>query len=328
MIPIVGVSLEEALLGFGGDDAELHDKEVTLTTSDVTGSQTAVFEYDPEDEDPQGTPPGPWDGYSLFTIDLSGVKDDIEDLQQQISDLEDELEACHDCRDEVVAALQQYDPDYDPDEGECPASKVEDLVDDYETVKEEAEECNQCKSAVVAAIQVILPNFNPQTCQDMVDAVEDVYEKGEEDAPEEYTFDPEVEIPDFAPLVAGDVSVSTPTSDWEISVFLYAESYDGTVIKRVRTLYANGESWFFRPAIAFIYNGEEQAVVMPTNIRYQIGPGSGEWVSVTDWSIVSSTTVSVTWTSYSGTVNSWSGFYVGADLTSLMTGPYTVKKNS
>lgn len=109
MIPIVGVSLEEALLGFGDDDAELHDKEVTLTTSDVTGSQTAVFEYDPQSETPT-----PWDGYSLFTIDLSDIKDDIEDLQQQVSDLEDELEEMQECCDEVLDVIHDYDPTYDP----------------------------------------------------------------------------------------------------------------------------------------------------------------------------------------------------------------------
>ena len=114
MLPIVGVSLEEALLGFGGDDTELHDKEVTLTTSDVTGSQTAVFEYDPQNEPVTGTPPGPWDGYSLFTIDLSGVKDDIENLQQQVSDLEDELEEMQECCDEVLDVIHDYDPTYDP----------------------------------------------------------------------------------------------------------------------------------------------------------------------------------------------------------------------
>ena len=115
MLPIVGVSLEEALLGFGGDDdAELHDKEVTLTTSDVTGSQTAVFEYDPQNEPVTGTPPGPWDGYSLFTIDLSGVKEDIEGYLAQISALEDELEEYQECCDEVLDVIHDYDPTYDP----------------------------------------------------------------------------------------------------------------------------------------------------------------------------------------------------------------------
>ena len=52
MIPIVGVSLEEALLGFGGDDdAELHDKEVT---------QSGI--YLPSDDG--------WDGYSKVTVNV------------------------------------------------------------------------------------------------------------------------------------------------------------------------------------------------------------------------------------------------------------------
>lgn len=108
------ISASLAIMLGGNGDAELHDKEVSLSTSQITGSQTAIFEYDPEDEDPQGTPPGPWDGYSLFTIDLSGVKDDIEDLQQQVSDLEDELEEMQECCDEVLDVIHDYDPTYDP----------------------------------------------------------------------------------------------------------------------------------------------------------------------------------------------------------------------
>lgn len=128
MIPIVGVSLEEALLGFGGDDAELHDKEVSLTTSDVTGSQTAIFEYDPQNEPVTGTPPGPWDGYSLFTIDLSGVKEDIEGYLAQISALEDELEEYQECCEEVVLKIQIYFPDFDPDEDPIPDA-IDDVYD-------------------------------------------------------------------------------------------------------------------------------------------------------------------------------------------------------
>ena len=305
----------------GGTDAELHDKEVTLTTSDVTGSQTAIFEYDPENEPVSGDPPGPWDGYSLFTIDLSGVKDDIEDLQQQVSDLEDELEDCHDCRDAVVAAIQEYDPDYDPAEGECPAPKVGEIVD-------HTKECDDCKAEVVAKLQEYDPDFDPQTCEDIVDEIDDVYQKGKDDEKEEdppgFEFEPDVTIPEISELIAGEVTVSTPTSEWEIEVFLYAESYDGSVTKRVRTLHTGGESWFFRPAISFIH-GDEEHVVMPTNYRYQIGPSASEWVSITGWSIDSSTTVSLSWINQDSYTRSWSGSYAGADLTSLMTGPYIVK---
>ena len=162
MIPIVGVSLEEALLGFGGDDsAELHDKEVEIETSDVKGSQTAIFVYNPANEDPSGTPPGPWDGYSLFTVDLSGVKEDIADLEEQITNAET-------CRQQVIAILQQYDPDYSPEEGECPASKVEDLYDDWVAdeeeiadLQEQLDDCHDCKDEVVAAIQQYDPNYDP-----------------------------------------------------------------------------------------------------------------------------------------------------------------------
>ena len=108
------ISASLAIMLGGGTDAELHDKEVTLTTSDVTGSQTAIFEYDPQNEPVSGDPAGPWDGYSLFTIDLSAVKDDIEDLQQQVSDLEDALEEMQECCDEVVDVIHDYDPTYDP----------------------------------------------------------------------------------------------------------------------------------------------------------------------------------------------------------------------
>ena len=166
----------------GGTDAELHDKEVTLTTSDVTGSQTAVFEYDPQNEPVAGDPPGPWDGYSLFTIDLSGIKDDIEDLQQQVSDLEDELEDCHDCWEEVVAALQEYDPEYDPDEGECPAPKVGEIVD-------HAKDCDDCKAEVVAKLQEYDPDFDPQTCEDIVGKIDEIEEEAEK--PIDYPFPPD-----------------------------------------------------------------------------------------------------------------------------------------
>lgn len=198
------ISASLAIMLGGDDDAELHDKEVSLTTSDVTGSQTAVFEYDPENEPVSGTPAGPWDGYSLFTIDLSGVKDDLEDLQQQVSDLEDALEDCHDCWEEVVAALQVYDPDYDPDEGECPAPKVGEIVD-------HAKDCDDCKAEVIAKLQEYDPDFDPQTCEDIVDKIDEIEEEAEK--PEEYTFEQDTTSPTYpdpdwydkiAELIGGD----------------------------------------------------------------------------------------------------------------------------
>ena len=219
MIPIVGVSLEEALLGFGGDDdAELHDKEVSLTTSDVTGSQTAIFEYDPQNEPVTGTPPGPWDGYSLFTIDLSGVKDDIEDLQQQVSDLEDELEACHDCWEKVVTALQRYDPDYDPAEGECPSDKVDEVVDKVGDLEEQIEECDQCKADVIAKLQEYDPDFDPQTCTDIPPEIDKIVD-------EKSGFDPipGTPIEDVLKIMGIGDTVEIEDNDYYFAV--YAEGW-------------------------------------------------------------------------------------------------------
>ena len=193
------ISASLAIMLGGNGDAELHDKEVSLSTSQITGSQTAIFEYDPEDEDPQGTPPGPWDGYSLFTIDLSGVKEDIEDLQQQISDLEDELEACHDCRDDVVEKLQEYDPDYDPDPDECPDTEIGLIIDAkiqiIADLTEQVEECDQCKADVIAKLQEYDPNFDPQSCEDIPPEIDDIAG---------YDFPVGTDPVDIAELVAGD----------------------------------------------------------------------------------------------------------------------------
>ena len=189
MLPIVGVSLEEALLGFGGDgDAELHDKEVTLTTSDVTGSQTAIFEYDPQNEPTTGTPAGPWDGYSLFTIDLSGIKDDIEDLQQQVSDLEDELEEMQECCEDVAEILGAT-----PEEGESCCDAVKDKAQE---AVDHIEECDQCKADVIAKLQEYDPDFDPQTCEDIVDKIDEIEEEAEK---KDYPFpsdDPDNPDPD------------------------------------------------------------------------------------------------------------------------------------
>ena len=181
MLPIVGVSLEEALLGFGSDDdtdAELHEKSVFFSLAMITASETGIFEYDPQDEPPSGRPPGPWDGYNFFTVDLSTVKDNIEDMLARIAELEDELEDCHDCWEDVVAAIQVYDPTYNPAEGECPAPKVGEIVD-------HAKDCDDCKAEVVAKLQEYNPDFNPQTCEDIVDEIDDVYQKGRDDEEEE-----------------------------------------------------------------------------------------------------------------------------------------------
>lgn len=212
MTDLIGDSLA---IMFGGTDVELHDKEVTLTTSDVTGSQTAVFEYDPADEDPQGDPPGPWDGYSLFTIDLSGVKDDIATMQAQISTMQD-------CWEDVVTKLQEYDPEYDPDEGECPTEEIGKVFDEkeheIEALEEQIEECDQCKADVIAKLQEYDPDFDPQTCTDIPPEIDKI-------ADEESGFDPPVGTPieDILKIMGIDDTVEIEGNDYYFAV--YAEGW-------------------------------------------------------------------------------------------------------
>lgn len=179
----------------------IYNKRVALTTSDVTDSQTAIFEYDPQDETPD-----PWEGYLYFTIDLSGVKRDINDLIDQISALENQLEEMQACCEDVAEILNAT-----PEEGEscCDAvkSKAQEAVDHIE-------ECDDCKAEVVAKLQEYDPDFNPQTCEDIVDEIDDVYQKGRDDEEDEnppgYKFVPDPDNPDpdwydkIAELVGND----------------------------------------------------------------------------------------------------------------------------
>lgn len=134
-------------------DLALDDKSVSITTSQITGSQTAEFEYDPHDENPE------LEGYSLFTIDLSAVKDDIEELQQTI--------------DDINQLLEEDDPDYDPTTDD-PVQQVNDIIEEKDQKEQEAEECEECRAEVIAKMQEYDPDFNPQTCQDMVDEVDKI----------------------------------------------------------------------------------------------------------------------------------------------------------
>ena len=68
------------------------------------------------------------DGFDVVTVEVETYWDEYQQALQQISDLEDALEDCHDCRDAVVAAIQVYDPTYDPASDECPADEIPALV--------------------------------------------------------------------------------------------------------------------------------------------------------------------------------------------------------
>jgi hypothetical protein len=152
------------------------------------------------------------DGFDVVTVEVETYWDEY---QQALSDLAD-AEAC---RQQVITALQEYDPDYDPAEGECPAPKVGEIVD-------HAKDCDDCKAEVVAKLQEYDPDFDPQTCQDIVDKI-DEDEQAKEDAEEHegYTFPKKPtgdnpEIDDILDLVGGD-----PVENNGITVRFYVDYY-------------------------------------------------------------------------------------------------------
>lgn len=206
-----------------GKEAELNDKEVEIDVGDILDALTGIFTYNPEDEDPQGDPPGPWDGYSLFTIDLTAVKQSLED---------------------IIAALQQHDPDYDPDETP-PEDAVEDLIEEneqqeqtIEDLTEQVEECDQCKADVIAKLQEYDPDFDPVTCSDIPSEIDKVAEEAEG-----YEFEEDVPIDAILPIVANDVVNTVPPS-YGVRVYLRAYASDRTTLvqegKRVTATQATG----------------------------------------------------------------------------------------
>lgn len=66
------------------------------------------------------------------------LKEENDELKEENESLQEQLDDCHECKDQVVAAIQQYISDYDPDPDECPAPKIPDV---YQQGKDdEAEE--------------------------------------------------------------------------------------------------------------------------------------------------------------------------------------------
>lgn len=307
----------------------IYNKRVALTTSDVTDSQTAIFEYDPQDETPT-----PWEGYLYFTIDLSGVKRDINDLLDQISALEDELEEMQGCWEDVVAKLQEYDSEYDPDEGECPTEEIGKVVDEkiqeIEDLEEQIEECDQCKADVIAKLQEYDPNFDPQTCSDIPPEIDKVVEEAIEEAPDKYTFDPEVPIGDISSIVAGE-PIGTPNSNYYLDVHVHAyrwgvtppETYDG------RTVYATSETGELSAQICADILDEYGNVVRHyiTLHGYGVFPSLNGYAQITNYTI-SNDVITIDMFVYRN--DGWSSTktvtFTDLLFADFATGPYTVRK--
>lgn len=210
-------------------DLPLDHKSVTITTSNITSSSGGIFNYDPHSETPE------LEGYDYFSVNLSGVKDDIEGMQAQIAALEDELEACHDCKDEVVAFIQQYIPDYDPEPDECPADELPELVEvieesvqpalgakfitangTYLPASDNLDGYNQvvvdvAGAACIARIASYLGLSGDYDCDDILDAIKGI---------EGYPIPPDVDVDDFTELVGmtDDVLEEQP---YNIEIIVY-----------------------------------------------------------------------------------------------------------
>ena len=336
-----------ALTCGGGTNAELHDKEVTLTTSDVTGSQTAIFEYDPQQEQPD-----PWDGYSLFTIDLSGVKEDIEALQQQLADAQE-------CWEDVVEALQQYDPNYDPDEGECPSDEIpivhdiiyqEGYIDGEASVNlgtktitangtypanAESPPLDGFSSVTVTVAPNVGAKFITQngTYLASSDSI-DGYDRVVVDVQncDCYTFDSDIPIEDIAKIVAGE-PITTPNSAYSLDVYVNAfqwgvqdpEFYTG------RTVYATAETGELAARmcadIIDEYGNVIRHYVDATN--YSVFPTLNGYARIAGYSITNDV---ITIEMFIYRSDGWSSTKTHSFTDDLFadfaTGPYTVTKNS
>jgi len=64
-------------------------------------------------------------------LDIDTSQDwDCDDIKDKITELQNELEACHDCKDDVVAAIRQYDPSYVLPASGCPDDGIDDVYDE------------------------------------------------------------------------------------------------------------------------------------------------------------------------------------------------------
>lgn len=61
-------------------------------------------------------------------LDIDTSQDwDCDDIKDKITELQNELDACHDCKDDVVAAIRQYDPSYVLPASGCPDNGIGDV---------------------------------------------------------------------------------------------------------------------------------------------------------------------------------------------------------
>jgi len=97
----VGLILNALRYGSGGGGANLGS--VTFTDNDTY------------------TPTPPLDGWDEVTVNVPTYEEEYRDaldriaeLEEEVDDLEEQVEECDQCKADVIAKLQEYDPNFDP----------------------------------------------------------------------------------------------------------------------------------------------------------------------------------------------------------------------
>lgn len=80
------------------------------------------------------TPVAPLDGWDEVTVNVPTYEDEYRDaleriaeLEKEVDDLEEQVEECDQCKADVIAKLQEYDPNFDP-------QTCEDIPDEVDKV--------------------------------------------------------------------------------------------------------------------------------------------------------------------------------------------------
>ena len=76
------------------------------------------------------TPTAPLDGWDEVTVQVPTYEDEYRDALERIAELEEQVEECDQCKADVIAKLQEYDPNFDPQTCEDIPSEIGKVVDD------------------------------------------------------------------------------------------------------------------------------------------------------------------------------------------------------
>lgn len=76
------------------------------------------------------TPTQPLDGWDEVTVQVPTYEDEYRRALERIAELEEQVEECDECKADVIAKLQEYDPNFDPQTCEDIVNEIPKVVDD------------------------------------------------------------------------------------------------------------------------------------------------------------------------------------------------------